>query len=58
MLIRVDGALGFGVAAKDVILAVIARISSQGGNVRILGLRDQPLALFRLMRLDRHFPLV
>jgi anti-sigma B factor antagonist len=27
-----------------------------GGKVRIVGLRDQPRAIFRLLRLDRVFP--
>jgi 3-isopropylmalate/(R)-2-methylmalate dehydratase large subunit len=36
MLVRVDGELGFGVAAKDVILAIIAKISSQGGAGHVL----------------------
>jgi 3-isopropylmalate/(R)-2-methylmalate dehydratase large subunit len=31
MRITIDGKLGFGVSAKDVILAIIAKISSQGG---------------------------
>ncbi len=32
MLIRVEGRLGFGVTAKDVVLAVIARIGTAGGT--------------------------
>ncbi len=36
MRIRVDGKLGFGVAAKDVIIAIIAKISSQGGAGHVL----------------------
>ena len=31
MRICVEGELGFGVAAKDVILYIISKISSQGG---------------------------
>jgi len=32
MLVRVDGELGFGVTAKDVILAIIGRIGTAGGT--------------------------
>ncbi len=32
MLVRVDGQLGFGVTAKDVILAIIGRIGTAGGT--------------------------
>lgn len=32
MLVRVDGQLGFGVTAKDIVLAVIGRIGTAGGN--------------------------
>ncbi|WP_330925694.1 3-isopropylmalate dehydratase large subunit [Candidatus Sororendozoicomonas aggregata] len=32
MLVRVDGALGFGVTAKDVILAIIGKIGTAGGT--------------------------
>ena len=36
MLIRVDGTLGFGCTAKDVILAIIARIGTAGGNGHVI----------------------
>lgn len=32
MLVRVEGRLGFGVTAKDVVLAIIGRIGTAGGN--------------------------
>ncbi|UAW99720.1 3-isopropylmalate dehydratase large subunit [Halopseudomonas nanhaiensis] len=32
MLVKVDGKLGFGVTAKDVVLAVIGKIGTAGGN--------------------------
>jgi 3-isopropylmalate/(R)-2-methylmalate dehydratase large subunit len=32
MLVRVEGALGLGVCAKDVVLAIIGRIGTAGGN--------------------------
>ncbi len=36
MLIRVDGALGRGVRAKDVMLAIIGRIGTAGGNGHVI----------------------
>jgi 3-isopropylmalate/(R)-2-methylmalate dehydratase large subunit len=36
MLIRVDGRLGFGVAPKDLILAIIARIGVNGGSGHVI----------------------
>jgi len=36
MLIRVDGPLGFGVSAKDVILAIIAKIGAGGGAGHVI----------------------
>ena len=38
-----------------VIVSLFKRIGAQGGTVRVTGLRDQPLAIFRLLRLDRVF---
>jgi anti-sigma B factor antagonist len=40
-----------------VIVSLFKRVRANGGQVRILGLRDQPRAIFRLLRLDRVFPL-
>lgn len=39
-----------------VIVSLFKRIRANGGQVRISGLRDQPRAIFRLLRLDRVFP--
>lgn len=39
-----------------VIVALFKRVRAYSGNVRIVGLRDQPRAIFRLLRLDRVFP--
>ena len=39
-----------------VIVSLFKRMRAQGGDVRIVGLRDQPRAIFRLLRLDRVFP--
>ncbi|HEX8554649.1 MAG TPA: aconitase family protein, partial [Sphingomonas sp.] len=36
MEVRVDGALGFGVSAKDVILAIIGRIGAAGGTGHVI----------------------
>jgi len=40
-----------------VIVSLYKRLKAQGGNVRITGMRDQPLAIFKLLRLDRVFGL-
>jgi anti-sigma B factor antagonist len=40
-----------------VIVALFKRVRANGGQVKIVGLRDQPKAIFRLLRLDRVFPL-
>lgn len=36
MEVRVDGALGFGVSAKDVVLAIIGRIGASGGTGHVI----------------------
>lgn len=38
-----------------VIVALYKRIKALGGDVRIVGVRDQPLAILRLLRMDRIF---
>jgi anti-sigma B factor antagonist len=35
------------------IVSLYKRLRAQGGHVTVKGLRDQPLAIFRLLRLDR-----
>ena len=35
------------------IVSLYKRLRMQGGQVTVRGLRDQPLAIFRLLRLDR-----
>ena len=35
------------------IVSLYKRMRAQGGQVTVKGLRDQPLAIFRLLRLDR-----
>ena len=39
-----------------VIVSLFKRVRAYGGQVKIEGLRDQPRAIFRLLRLDRVFP--
>ena len=39
-----------------VIVSLFKRVRAYGGQVRITGLKDQPRAIFRLLRLDRVFP--
>ncbi|MBA3880316.1 MAG: 3-isopropylmalate dehydratase large subunit [Sphingobium sp.] len=43
MEVRVDGALGFGVSAKDLILAIIGRIGAAGGNGHVIEYRGQAI---------------
>jgi anti-sigma B factor antagonist len=35
------------------LVSLYKRVRAQGGDVIVTGLRDQPLAIFRLLRLDR-----
>ena len=35
------------------LVSLYKRVRAQGGSVVVSGLRDQPLAIFRLLRLDR-----
>ncbi|HVZ74036.1 MAG TPA: STAS domain-containing protein [Polyangia bacterium] len=35
------------------LVSLYKRVRAQGGSVVVTGLRDQPLAIFRLLRLDR-----
>ena len=37
------------------IVSLYKRLRAQGGQVTVKGLKDQPLAIFRLLRLDRVF---
>jgi len=39
------------------IVSLFKRAKAYGGSVTVKGLRDQPLAIFRLLRLDRVFSL-
>jgi anti-sigma B factor antagonist len=39
-----------------VIVSLFKRMRVHGGQVKIVGLRDQQRAIFRLLRLDRVFP--
>ena len=39
-----------------VIVSLFKRLRASGGQVKVMGLRDQPRAIFRLLRLDRVFP--
>lgn len=43
MEVRVNGALGFGVSAKDLILAIIARIGAAGGNGHVIEYRGEAI---------------
>ncbi len=38
------------------LVSLLKRVRSYGGEVRIAGLRDQPLAIFKLLQLNRVFP--
>ena len=37
------------------IVSLYKRVRANGGEVRVQGLRDQPLQIFKLLRLDRVF---
>lgn len=39
-----------------VLVSLFKRVRAGGGDVHLVGLRDQPLAIFKLLRLDRVFP--
>lgn len=39
-----------------VLVSLFKRVRATGGEVMLVGLRDQPLAIFKLLRLDRVFP--
>ena len=43
--------------AEDSTVSLFKRAKAYGGNVTVAGLKDQPLAIFRLLRLDRVFAL-
>lgn len=38
------------------LVSLLKRVRAYGGEVRIAGLRDQPLAIFKLLQLNRVFP--
>ncbi len=38
------------------LVSLLKRVRAHGGEVRITGLKDQPLAIFKLLQLDRVFP--
>jgi anti-sigma B factor antagonist len=40
-----------------VIVSLFKRCRAFGGNVKVSGLKDQPLTIFRLLRLDKVFKL-
>lgn len=40
-----------------VIVSLFKRAKAYGGQVKIVGLKDQPLTIFKLLRLDRVFDL-
>jgi anti-sigma B factor antagonist len=39
------------------IVSLFKRVRAYGGEVRVVGLKNQPLAIFQLLRLDRVFSL-
>lgn len=38
------------------LVSLLKRVRAHGGEVRISGLKDQPLAIFKLLQLNRVFP--
>jgi anti-sigma B factor antagonist len=41
-----------------VIVSLFKRAKAYGGTVAVSGLRDQPLTIFKLLRLDKVFPVL
>lgn len=39
------------------LVSLYKRVRAAGGEVKISGMRDQPLAIFKLLRLDAVFPM-
>jgi anti-sigma B factor antagonist len=56
VLLELSGLRLIDSSGVGVIVSLFKRIRAQGGEVRIQGLRDQPKAIFKLLRLDRVFP--
>jgi anti-sigma B factor antagonist len=54
MLQQLDLIDSSGVAA---IVALYKRVRAAGGTVKVTGARDQPLAIFKLLRMDKVFSL-
>ena len=54
MLHRLDLIDSSGVAA---VVALYKRVRATGGSVKVTGARDQPLAIFKLLRMDKVFSL-
>ena len=40
-----------------VLVSLFKRVRANGGDVRLIGMRDQPLAIFKLLRMDKVFNL-
>jgi anti-sigma B factor antagonist len=57
VLLELSGLRLIDSSGVGVIVSLFKRIRAQGGEVKITGLRDQPKAIFKLLRLDRVFPL-
>lgn len=38
-----------------VIVSLYKRVRAAGGDVKVVGVRDQPLSIFKLLRMDRVF---
>jgi anti-sigma B factor antagonist len=38
-----------------VIVSLYKRVRATGGDVKVIGVRDQPLSIFKLLRMDRVF---
>jgi anti-sigma B factor antagonist len=56
VLLELSGLRLIDSSGVGVIVSLFKRIRAQGGDVKIQGLRDQPKAIFKLLRLDRVFP--
>ncbi len=57
VLLELSGLRLIDSSGVGVIVSLLKRMRAQGGDVRIQGLCDQPKAIFKILALDRVFPI-
>jgi anti-sigma B factor antagonist len=55
IVVQVSGLRLIDSSGVGVLVGLLKRTKAQGGTVRLEGLKDQPLAIFKLLRLDKVF---